>query len=74
MTWLNDLVVRRILAELDRQGVTIGQLARSTGIRVSVLNRKLTGIDRLNVDDIDSIAGVLGVPTAAFVPNEERHQ
>lgn len=61
------LAAAEILRELGRQGLTLDELHSRTGIPVSVLNRKLTGNEPIDLDELDQIATALGVPVAALI-------
>ena len=61
------LAAAGILRELDRQGLTLDDLHSRTGIPVSVLNRKLTGNEPIDLNEIDRIASALGVPVDALI-------
>lgn len=61
------LAAAEILRELGRQRLTLDELHSRTGIPVSVLNRKLTGNEPIDLDELDHIAAALGVPVAALI-------
>jgi transcriptional regulator with XRE-family HTH domain len=50
--------------------MSVDQLAVRTGIRMSVLKSKLTGNGVLDIEELDAVANVLGVPIARLVGNE----
>ena len=74
MAWLEALVISRILAELNRQGLTQQNFAAHVEMPMSVLESKLTRNGVLNVDDIEMFAKALGVPVAELVSEVESHQ
>lgn len=61
------LVVANIVAELNRQSMTVEILARLTGIEMSVLDHRLAANSAFNLDELELIAAALGVPAEALL-------
>lgn len=68
-TGLTQRVAAEIRAELARQQMSQRELARRLGIDQAIVSKRLTGgIGRSwTLDELDSIAVVLGVPAAWFL-------
>jgi transcriptional regulator with XRE-family HTH domain len=60
-------VASSVKAELARQGVPPERLAESLSIPMSALDRMLSGEADMNLDDLDAMAGALGVSVVSFL-------
>lgn len=57
-----ESVAAEIRAEMARQRITQRDLAASAGLTTAYLSRRLTGDVALSTEDIERLAGALGVP------------
>jgi transcriptional regulator with XRE-family HTH domain len=64
---LSEEVRAHLARLLEQRGMSGRQLARETGIPQPSLSRKLRGAAPLDVDDLEAIAGALGIPVADLV-------
>jgi len=55
-----------IRAELARQNITRSQLAQQIGLDDQALYRRLQGRQPISLEDVEAIAGALGVPVSRF--------
>lgn len=62
-------VASNIRAEMARSGISIQNLAESVGLTRTTLGRRLNanGRSQLTIDEIEAIAGTLGVPLNALL-------
>lgn len=67
---LTQRVAAEIRAELGRQNVTGKRLAELLGVSHSWVSYRLTGQQTIDFDDIEKIAGALGVPVSHLLPGE----
>jgi transcriptional regulator with XRE-family HTH domain len=58
---LAEVIATEIRAEMTRQGMSQRELGEQLGWHQTRVSRKLLGQKPLEVDDIERIAGVLGV-------------
>jgi cyanate lyase len=56
-----------VRAELARQRKTQSALAEALGRSEAYVTRRLTGEVAFNLEEIESVAGFLGVPTSRFL-------
>ena len=68
----SERVAAEVRAEMARQRRTQTEVATAAGWKQPYLNRRLTGITALSVDDIESLALVLGVPLSQLVSPQPR--
>lgn len=64
---LNERAAREIRAEMARQRIGQHKLATQCGWTQPYLSRRLTGRNAFSTDDLEAIAGVLGVNAAALI-------
>lgn len=64
---LSEEVRAHLVRLLEQRGMSGRQLARATGISQPSLSRKLRGTAPIDVDDLEAIAGALGVTVADLV-------
>lgn len=69
-----DLRVRRavaveVKAAIERAGKSVTEVAAASGIAQTTLYRKLKGDTAFNVDEMSSLARVLGVEARRFMPD-----
>lgn len=67
-------VGRNVRAELARNDLTQGDLARHLHITQPAVSRRLAGERAFNVDELAVIARVVGVPMSRLVAGTERPQ
>lgn len=64
-------IAARIAAEMGRRHISYGELAHTTGLSKSTLQRYATGQTRkIPADRLESIAAALGVSTAALLGDD----
>ena len=66
------LVVSSVKAELTRQRMSPEQLADAARIPLSVLARRLDGESSFDVDELDAVAGALGVTVDSLLKADRR--
>ena len=66
------LVVDSVQAELTRQRMSPEQLADAARIPLSVLARRLAGEGSFSVDELDAVAGALGVTVDSLLTTDGR--
>lgn len=68
---LTEATARRLRGLLAERRVSSTDLAKATYLSRSSIGRRLTGETALNTDELEVIAGVLGVPVAYLVVGGE---
>lgn len=68
------LAAAEILRELDRQRLTWDELCTRTGIPMSELNRKLTGNEPIDLNELERFADALGVPVDALIRTQQHER
>ncbi|WP_182112918.1 helix-turn-helix domain-containing protein [Actinotalea sp. JY-7876] len=72
----SEFVTGNVRAEMARHGVTQRLIAKAIGKTQQAVSYKLSGRSALTVDELQRIAALLGVPTAALLEapttNDER--
>jgi hypothetical protein len=63
---------RELRAHLARQSLSIKAAADRLGHNRSWLQRRLDGSPSFNLDDIDLICTVLGIPVESLIPSANR--
>jgi transcriptional regulator with XRE-family HTH domain len=63
-----DSTARAVRAEAARAGVTGNELAEALGMSRSALQRRLDGRVDWTISELRQVAGHLGVPIAALIP------
>lgn len=63
----NETITSAVISELDRQSLERQELARRIGVTPAWVSKKLLGQRRWTADDMDRVAGALGVPVAWLV-------
>jgi transcriptional regulator with XRE-family HTH domain len=66
------LVGGNVRAELARAGKTQAWLAGVLGLSQQVVSERLRGRVAFDVDELTKVAGALGVPVAALMPEPTR--
>lgn len=56
-----------VRAEMARRKITQRQVAEKLGISQTQVSRRLDGTVSFNVDELEAVAQVLGLPVALFV-------
>lgn len=72
---LNERVAEEIRVMLARRQITATELARKAGMTQRSISRRITGEKAIDMDDLDRIAGALGVDVLDLIPatdNEPR--
>lgn len=67
---LADVVAQNVRAEMARSSYTQASLAPKLHLSQQALSERLRGKVKFDINEIGSIATVLGVPLSALVPNE----
>ena len=67
-----EQVAAEIRAEIARQGRTIRDVAAAAGIPTSTMSRKLRHGAPFDIEELYRISRVLGVATAALIPDKPR--
>lgn len=70
---LAPIVLREIKAEMARQARSQAWLARELDLTQAAISRRFRGEVSLSLDELDSIADVLGCASVDFVLAPERH-
>lgn len=65
-----ERVAREVRAELARQQISGSGLAKTIGRSQSFVQRRLKGEAPFNVEELDAIAKILGVPLSQFWPHD----
>jgi len=65
-TSLRVTVAAEVRAHMARQGRSARSVALQAGWTSPYISRRLAGIVALNLDDLEALARVLGVPVTAF--------
>lgn len=65
---LREAVAEILRVEMARRRMTQRGLADATGLSQSYIGRRMTGEMPFTTDDLDKIAGVLGMHVAALIP------
>jgi transcriptional regulator with XRE-family HTH domain len=63
---LTEQVAAEVRAQMARVRITQTQLAESLGLTQSSISKRLRGVVAFNTDELQIVAGVLGVHPAAF--------
>ena len=63
-------VARRIDAELKRQERTRSWLARQLGVNAMWVSRRLSGTQRLKIDEVADISATLAVPPKVLLDRD----
>jgi transcriptional regulator with XRE-family HTH domain len=63
-------IAERVCEEMSWQSVKAPGLARVSGIPVSTLRRRLRGETPFLINELEWVAGVLGVPILKLIPKE----
>jgi transcriptional regulator with XRE-family HTH domain len=63
-------IAERVCEEMSWQSVKASGLARVSGIPVSTLRRRLRGETPFLINELEWVAGVLGVPILKLIPKE----
>jgi transcriptional regulator with XRE-family HTH domain len=67
---LREAVAEILRVEMARRRMTQRKLADATGLSQSYIGRRMTGEMPFTTDDLHKIAGVLGMPVSALIPND----
>lgn len=70
-TPMRELVAEEIRVLLARRKMSASELARRMGVTQPYISRRLTGDTPLDVDDMATIARVLGVTVGDLLPRSE---
>lgn len=62
---------RNVRAEIARKGMTQAEIAAAVGISQSQLSKRLRGSIPFDINELSSIAAVLGVPLGDLIPRPE---
>ena len=68
MRTLSDQVAEEIRVILTRRRMSQRQLAQALGVSPAWLNYRLTGVQAIDLNDLQRIANVLQVPVTALLP------
>lgn len=71
---LSDYVAGEIRATLARGRTTGRELAEKLGVSRSWVSYRLTGTTEITLNDLEKIAGALGVGVSSLLPQEARSQ
>lgn len=66
---LTDLIAEEVRALLGRRRMSASTLARQMGVTQRYVSRRLTGDAPFDANDLQRIAGTLGVPVRALLPD-----
>lgn len=72
---LTESVAANIRAELDRQGISFRELGRRLNKPISYVSTRLGENQNavpIRLEELEEIAGALGVPVARFLPAGEQ--
>lgn len=65
---LREAVAEILRVEMARRRMTQRKLADATGLSQSYIGRRMTGEMPFTTDDLDKVAGVLGMQVSALIP------
>jgi transcriptional regulator with XRE-family HTH domain len=71
-TSLSERVAEEIRAQMGRKQKTGADLARALGKSQAWISYRLSGKQAIDLNDLEAIAGVLGVPVADLFPADVR--
>ena len=71
-TPLRDRVAEEVRAQLARRRMSASKLGKELGVSQTYVWRRLTGETALDLNDLEAIAGVLGVEVADLLPADLR--
>lgn len=69
---LSEHVAEELRVLLARRRMSGAELARRTGIKQSTMSRRMTGETPFDTNDLEAIAGVLGIDVADLFPRREK--
>lgn len=65
-------MARAVRAEAGRQDISQAEIGKAIGKSQGAAWRRLAGLVPFDVEELDQVAGLLGVPVQRFYESEER--
>ena len=65
---MREVIAEELRAVLARRRLSASELARRMGVSQPYISRRLTGDTALDIDDLEQIAGILGMEIADLFP------